>query len=144
MVQVGCLINNYRRIARACDYGAFSTVESCASHSGTARNTNQCDAAVFEKLLRGLERWLAYEGNQVVDSEVRMDRLIKAANTFRCNATSAWVWVYNDRVPASDHAHCISRDRWKRVGDWRDGADHTEWSMLDHGQAMIAAVAFGL
>src|SRR5690349_12340841 len=48
--------------------------------------------------------------------------------------------IDDQRVAAGDHADGIAGDRGERMGDGSDDADDAEWGVLDHRQAMIAAV----
>ena len=89
-----------------------------------------------------LEGRLGHQRNQIVDSEVSVDRLVETADALGGDQPAAGVRIDHHGVARGDHVDGIAGDGRQRVGDWRDGPNHSEWGMLDHGQPVVAAEDF--
>ena len=132
-VEVGCFVDDHWRITWARDHCSLATVQCSSSDCWSPRNADESNIAVLEKLLRRFQRWLAYKTNEIVNSKVRMDRLIESTNSFRSDSFTAWVWIDDERIAAGDHANCVSSDGRQRMGDRRDDTDHSKRCVFDDG-----------
>ena len=96
---------------------------------------------MIENRVGRFDRRLGDDANQVVDAQVAIDGLVEAAHALDCDTLAAGVRIDDQRIAAGDHAHGVAGDRGQRVRDRRNRADDAERSMLDDGQAMVAAYA---
>ncbi len=104
-----------------------------------AGDADQRDVAVLEDGIGRFERRLGDHANQVVDSQVAVDRLVEPSHAFGGDALAAGMRIDDQRVAAGDHADRVAGDRRQRMRHRRDRADHAERSVFDHGQPVVAA-----
>ena len=79
------------------------------------------------------------DANQVINSNLGMDRLVETTNPFGRDFLAAGVRIDNDRVATGNHVDRITSDRWQRVGYRCDRPDDSERSVFDDRQTMVAA-----
>ena len=97
---------------------------------------------MIEQLCGSIERRFGDQGDEIVDADVPLDRLVEAAHALGGHPLAAGMRIDNDCVASRDHAHSVASDRRQRVGDGSDRADDAEGGVLDHGEAMVAAENF--
>ena len=137
-VEVGRLVDDDRRIAGAGDDRPLARFERGLRHGRAAGDADQLHAAVLEEFGGAFERRLGDQGDEVVDPKVAVNRLIEAAHPLGGHLLATRMGIDDDGVAAGDHAHGIAGDRGEGVGNRRDRADDAKWSMLNHGQAVVA------
>ncbi len=98
---------------------------------------------MLKQLLCRLQGRLTDERDQVVNTQICIDRLIESPDTFGSNAPSAGMRIHDHRIAARNHADRVAVNRGQRMGYWRDGSDNTKRCMLDDRQSVVAAVALG-
>src|SRR5690606_23326799 len=77
-IEIGRFINDDRWIARAGDDRALAAVEGRSSDRGAAGDAYQVDQAVFENRVGRFERRFGNQTDQVVDSELSVNRFIES------------------------------------------------------------------
>ncbi len=110
-IEIRGFVHNDGRVAWPCDDGAFPAIEGSSRDGWSAGDANQRNASMFEELLCGLEGGFADQRDQVVDTEICMDRLIESSDPFCSHLLSAGVRVHHDSVSGCDHADRITGDR---------------------------------
>ncbi len=143
VVQIGRLVDDHRRVARAGNDRSFAAVQRRSSHRGSARHADQRNVAMLEQRFGRFQRRFGNHANQVVDADFTRDRFVESANTFGGDFLARWMRIDDDGVPAGQHADRVAGDRRQAVRDRRDRADDSEGSSFNDRQTMVAAEAFG-
>src|SRR5262249_58727724 len=77
VVEVGGLVDDEGRIARAGDDGTLGTSESGAADGGAAGDAQHADIAAVEDRLGRLQCRVLDDGEQAVDADGLVDRLVE-------------------------------------------------------------------
>ena len=136
-VQIGRLVNDDRRITRPGDNSSFSGIERRASDRRSTRHTDDRNITVMENLVGRFQRRLSNDTDQVVDTQVGMNRFIEPPNSFGSDPFSARMRVDHQGVTRCDHADRIAGDRRQGMSDRGDRTDDAKGGMFNNGQSMV-------
>ena len=138
-IEVGGFVNDHGRISRA---GADSTLAGL--HRGgddgwTAGDAKQFHMRVLAERIEGLERRLDDGGEKVGDAGFFRDRLIVFTDGDGGALRGGRVRVVGHGIAGGDHVDRVAGEGRNTVGRGRDRADDSPRSIVDDGEAGVAA-----
>src|SRR5262249_45924218 len=123
VVEVGRLIDDNGRVARTGDDGSLRAAHRRSANGGTARDTEHLHVAVIEDGLGRLQRRRLDDGDQVVDADGLVDRLVEQANALAGDASPARVRVAHQGVAGGQHVDGVAGEGRQRVRYGSNNAD---------------------
>ena len=98
---------------------------------------------MIEDRLGRFERRLADDGDEVVDADGLVDRLVEKLHALAGDARAGGMRVADEGVAGGEHVDGVAGQRRQRMRDRRDDADDAERGVLFERDAVLAAEGVG-